>query len=334
MACIASQTSAFAVRAQADASVTASVSTARKASFPARKSFNGVALAKGFNSQKLSMSRRVETQAIFGKKDAKKAASKDPSIGTTYEADIPKPVKCKFARGNDGGAYVIQVPNDPLYKDFEVGDKIVKISASFGPEMWAAENYGQVIYAMKTRSGDISMVLERRGGDMTIFEYEKNDQFKAERAGGNYGLGTKEVQTKNYQSKKEREAERKAMFGEALDLFKAKKYDQSLVIFENVVGLEPPKYMGDNFSTVSDILKVAQYNVACCYSKINEMDAGLEALEASMKAGFDDFKFIRSDPNLANLRKDEGFKPLMDKFDEPFLNENAMNVLKGIFGKK
>eukprot|EP00976_Prorocentrum_cordatum_P014819 296584-Prorocentrum_minimum.AAC.3 len=127
MACIASQTSAFAVRAQADASVTASVSTARKASFPARKSFNGVALAKGFNSQKLSMSRRVETQAIFGKKDAKKAASKDPSIGTTYEADIPKPVKCKFARGNDGGAYVIQVPNDPLYKDFEVGDKIVKI---------------------------------------------------------------------------------------------------------------------------------------------------------------------------------------------------------------
>ena len=38
---------------------------------------------------------------------------------------------------------------------------------------------------------------------MTIFEMEKNNAFKAERAGGNYGYGTKEVQEKNYQTKKE-----------------------------------------------------------------------------------------------------------------------------------
>lgn len=330
MPCIASQSSAFTVRAQVDASVTMSASNARMVSIPARKSFKGVALAKGsFKNQKLAMSRRTATVPV-----AMASAKVDASVGTTYEVDLPKPVVAKFARGNDGGAYVIQVPNDPAYSEFEMGDKIVQISASFGPEMWAAENYGQVMYAMKTRSGDIAMVLEKRGGDLSCFEYEKNDRFKAERAGGNYGLGTKEVQEKNYQTKKERESERKAMFNEALGLFKQEKYDESLVIFENVVGLEPPKYMGDNFATVSDILKVAQYNVACCYSKINEMDAGIEALEASLKAGFEDYKFIRSDPNLANLRNDEGFKPLMDKFDEPFINENAMNVLKGLFGKK
>ena len=46
---------------------------------------------------------------------------------------------------------------------------------------------------------------------------------------------------------------------------------KSLVVFENVVGLEPKKFMGDNFSKVTNILKVAQYNVACCYSQINEV---------------------------------------------------------------
>jgi len=318
MASAITMSSVTAVRAQATASA------------PARKSFNGVAITKGsVKNQRLVVSRRVVTQAA--------GAPVDPKVETFYEVELTKPIKAKFARGNDGGAYVVQVPDDPLYADFEIADKIVEISASFGPDVWKAENYGQVMYAMKTRSGGVFMKLKKRGGDMSIFEMEVKDQFKSERNGGNYGAGTKEVQAKNYQTKKELEAERTAMFNEAMAMFKDKKYDQSLVIFENVVGLEPAKFMGDNFSAVTDILKVAQYNAACCYSKINEMDAGLEALEASLQAGFDDYPYIRGDPNLANLRKDEGFTPLMDKFDEPFLNENAMKVLggiKGFFGKK
>jgi len=332
MACSITMSSVAAVRAQANVPV-ASASSARAVPAPARKSFNGVALSKGaFKSQQLVVSRRVATQAVFGGK--KKGAEVDPLIGTSYDALLEKPIKAKFARGNDGGAFVVQVPNDPAYEEFNVGDKIVEISASFGPEVWKAENYGQVMFAMKTRSGGIFMKLERRGGDMSVFEMERSDQFTTERNSGNYGVGTKEIQEKNYMTKKELEKEREVMFNEAMELFKAKKFDQSLVIFENVVGLEPQKYIADNFAAVTDILKVAQYNVACCYSKINEMDAGLEALEASLKAGFDDYAYIRNDPNLANLREDEGFKPIMDKYDEPFLNENAMNVLKGLFGKK
>jgi hypothetical protein len=38
---------------------------------------------------------------------------------------------------------------------------------------------------------------------MSIFKMEVKDQFKSERNGGNYGAGTKEVQDKNYQTKKE-----------------------------------------------------------------------------------------------------------------------------------
>lgn len=41
---------------------------------------------------------------------------------------------------------------------------------------------------------------------------------------------------------------------------------------------------------------------------------------------------IRSDPDLANLRASKEFEPLMKKFDESFINENAINAIKSIFG--
>jgi hypothetical protein len=45
---------------------------------------------------------------------------------------------------------------------------------------------------------------------------------------------------------------------------------------------------------------------------------------------------IRTDKNLECMRQSEGFKPMMDKYDEPVLNENAINAIKGLFsfGKK
>jgi len=47
-------------------------------------------------------------------------------------------------------------------------------------------------------------------------------------------------------------------------------FAQSLIAFENVVGLEPKKYMGDNFEKVTNIYKIAQFNVACCYSQLGQ----------------------------------------------------------------
>lgn len=41
---------------------------------------------------------------------------------------------------------------------------------------------------------------------------------------------------------------------------------------------------------------------------------------------------IRSDPDLANLRKSEEFETLLKKFDESFINENAVNAIKSLFG--
>lgn len=48
------------------------------------------------------------------------------------------------------------------------GDKILKVSASFGNDIWEAINYGQVMYAIKTRNGQVYMKLQSNGGDRNI----------------------------------------------------------------------------------------------------------------------------------------------------------------------
>lgn len=41
---------------------------------------------------------------------------------------------------------------------------------------------------------------------------------------------------------------------------------QALIDFENVLAMEPKNYVGDNFSRITDIYRVTQYNIACCYA--------------------------------------------------------------------
>ena len=57
---------------------------------------------------------------------------------------------------------------------------------------------------------------------------------------------------------------------------------------------------------------------------VEQTEAGLEALEAAMSAGFEQYSKIRSDPNLDNLRKSPKFKELIDRYDEPVFNDNAI----------
>ncbi len=47
----------------------------------------------------------------------------------------------------------------------QVGDKIEAVSASFGTDVWEAKNFGQVMYAIKTRNGDVYLKFQKMFGD-------------------------------------------------------------------------------------------------------------------------------------------------------------------------
>ena len=273
---------------------------------------------------------RATRSAAFVVRAAEGAAAE--TAVETYEVTLPKPLGIKFARGNDGGAYVVAVPPEPQYDVFEIGDKILKVSASFGDEIWDADSYGQVVYAIKNRNGDIYLQMQKMNGDLSSLEASKSSAYKSERAGGNYGAGTKEQQMNNYSKKKELEIQRLDMFDEGIALYNKGDFDSALIIFEEVAALEPKNYMSDNFETSTEIYKVAEYNIACCFSKLGQVDNALSALKKCMAAGWTDFRKIRNDPSLATVQKSPKFTEMMDKFDEPLINQNAINFVKGIFG--
>eukprot|EP00877_Chromochloris_zofingiensis_P002583 jgi/Chrzof1/12325/Cz06g30120.t1 len=224
------------------------------------------------------------------------------------------------------------------------GDKIVEISASFGSDVWKAENYGQIMYAIRTRNGTVYMKIKCNFGDMSALEDDSADgvekTWKQERRGGNYGAGTKEMQARNYVQRKEAERKRRELFDDALVKFKKGdlescfdfKSQGALVDFENVASMEPRNYVGDNLSRITEIYKVTQYNIACCYSMLNQVDEGLRSLDAAMLAGFEDYAMIRQDKNLENLRASPKFQTVLDKYDEPVINWKAIEGTFGAFG--
>jgi hypothetical protein len=255
------------------------------------------------------------------------------------EVDLPKPLGLKFARGNDGGAYV--VTNDPQLGNTDAriqpGDKIVQISASFGSDVWEAQNYGQIMYAIRTRNGTVYLKLKRNFGDMSALKEEEIDeaekQARRERSGGNYGAGTKEMQARNYIGRKEQERKRRELFDDALAKFNKSDIEGALVDFENVVAMEPRNYVGDNLSRVTPILPVTHYNIACCYSMLKQVDEGLKSLDMAMNCGFEDYSKVRSDKNLNELRTSPKFEKLINSYDEPVINWDAINNTFGAFGK-
>ncbi|GBG66662.1 hypothetical protein CBR_g66797 [Chara braunii] len=241
-----------------------------------------------------------------------------------YEIEVEKPIGLKFYKGADGGTYVDAIaPSGNADKTgmVEVGDKVLETSATFGTDMWPAAEYGRTMYALRTRIGTIALKMQKKYGKREGVAVAA-DKFQEERRSGNYEAGTREIQYRNYMKKQEERQLRKTELNKGLQLYKARKYEEALLSFGTVLGLNPePTEEG-----------VANYNVACCYSKLNQIDQALNALDGAMAAGFEDYKMVRTDPDLEAVRKSEKFAPLINRYDEPFINENAVAAIKGLFG--
>ncbi|CAN8321772.1 unnamed protein product [Cochlearia groenlandica] len=269
---------------------------------------------------------------------ASKASEKEPTAKTegegeeeeekyeTYEVEVEQPYGLKFRKGRDGGTYIDDIlPGGFADKTgkFTVGDRVMATSAVFGTEIWPAAEYGRTMYTIRQRIGPLLMQMEKRNGKLDDSgELTEKEIIRAERNAGYISSRLREIQMQNYLRKKEQKAQREKDLREGLQFSKNGKYEEALERFESVLGSKP----------TPDEASVASYNVACCYSKLNQVQAGLSALEEALKSGYEDYKRIRSDPDLVNLRKSEDFDPLMKRFDESFINESAINAIKSLFG--
>jgi tetratricopeptide (TPR) repeat protein len=58
----------------------------------------------------------------------------------------------------------------------------------------------------------------------------------------------------------------------------------------------------------------AHYNLACSYSLLQMNNPGIDALQCSLKLGYNDFEHLMSDPDLESLRKDTRFVRILGRF--------------------
>lgn len=243
-----------------------------------------------------------------------------------YEVVLDQPYGLRFTKGRDGGTYIDAIAPGAAADNtglFAVGDKVLATSAVFGDEIWPAAEYGRTMYTIRQRIGPLLMKMQKRYGKVPdMGDLTEKEIIKAERNSGVISNRVREIQLANAIKKKELKERKEKDLREGLQLYKGGKYEEALEKFESVLGSRP------EYNEAA----VASYNVACCYSKLNQVQAGLSALEDSLEAGFEDFKRIRADPDLANLRTSEEFESLLKRFDESFINENALNAIKSIFG--
>ena len=59
---------------------------------------------------------------------------------------------------------------------------------------------------------------------------------------------------------------------------------------------------------------VVHYNLACSLSLLGEIDGALEELETSFNLGYREYNHIISDPDLDNVKKDERFAGLVERY--------------------
>lgn len=115
---------------------------------------------------------------------------------------------------------------------------------------------------------------------------------------------------------------------------KARDYDKAIREFSAVIGKYPGDTNGYNnmaavyirqnkFDKARDELNTAlqinphdpvtYYNFASLYALQKQSGPALASLDKALELGFNDYDFLRSDPDLDNIRKLPEFRKLMDK---------------------
>jgi len=81
------------------------------------------------------------------------------------------------------------------------------------------------------------------------------------------------------------------------------RYLEGLQIDKRLVSLRP-----------SDAL--AHYNLACSFSLLRKKEQALKTLRQAIELGYRDFRYIREDRDLENIRTDPRFRQLLREFED------------------
>lgn len=77
-------------------------------------------------------------------------------------------------------------------------------------------------------------------------------------------------------------------------------------------------------------LQAVQYNMACAYAQLNELDNAVNALQLAFENGFDNFATVKVDPDLDPIKSSASYEGLMAKYEPKSKGFNPF----GIFGNK
>ena len=75
-------------------------------------------------------------------------------------------------------------------------------------------------------------------------------------------------------------------------------YDRSLALGQRLVELQPLDF-------------IAHYNLACSHAMLNQVTAGLNALERALRLGYSDLAHLEADSDLDALRLDPRFDKIL-----------------------
>ena len=77
-------------------------------------------------------------------------------------------------------------------------------------------------------------------------------------------------------------------------------------------------------------LQAVQYNMACAYAQLNELDNAVKALQTAFENRFDNFATVKFDPDLDPIKGTPSYEALMEKYEPKSKGFNPF----GIFGNK
>lgn len=76
-------------------------------------------------------------------------------------------------------------------------------------------------------------------------------------------------------------------------------------------------------------LQAANYNMACAYAQLGDIDNSIVSLERAFQNGFDNWATVRADPDLDPIKSSADFEALMEDYEPKQKSFNPFGLFGG-----